>query len=86
MATVTAKGQITIPKGIRQALGIDRNDRLVFLLEGDRLILNLCVIAPWASSTGRCRRPDPTPDMRRFARRCAASGEKSWPEASNETR
>ncbi|MDH7485458.1 MAG: AbrB/MazE/SpoVT family DNA-binding domain-containing protein [Anaerolineae bacterium] len=39
MATITAKGQITIPKGIRQALGIERRDRLVFLLEDDRLIL-----------------------------------------------
>lgn len=38
-ATITAKGQVTIPKAIRQALGIDRNDRLLFLLEEDRLIL-----------------------------------------------
>ncbi|MBC8446798.1 MAG: AbrB/MazE/SpoVT family DNA-binding domain-containing protein [Chloroflexi bacterium] len=39
MATITAKGQITIPKGIRQALGIERRDRLIFLLEDDQLIL-----------------------------------------------
>ena len=38
-ATVTAKGQITIPKAIREALGIERQDRLLFLLEGDRLVL-----------------------------------------------
>lgn len=39
MATVTSKGQITIPKPIRQALGIKEKDRLLFLLEGDRLVL-----------------------------------------------
>jgi AbrB family looped-hinge helix DNA binding protein len=39
IATVTAKGQITIPKAIRQILGIEEQDRLLFLIEGDRLLL-----------------------------------------------
>jgi len=39
IATVTAKGQVTIPKAIRQALGIQEKDKLLFLMEGDRLIL-----------------------------------------------
>lgn len=39
MATVTSKGQITIPKAIRQALGIKEKDRLLFLVEDDRLVL-----------------------------------------------
>ncbi len=39
MATVTAKGQITIPKAIRDALGIEERDRLLFVVEGDRLVL-----------------------------------------------
>lgn len=39
IATVTSKGQITIPKAIRQALGIKEKDRLLFFVEDDRLVL-----------------------------------------------
>ncbi len=37
IATVTSKGQITIPKEVRQTLDIKEKDRLLFLVEGDRL-------------------------------------------------
>ncbi len=33
MATVTSKGQLTIPKSVRTALGIGRGDRVVFRVE-----------------------------------------------------
>jgi antitoxin PrlF len=39
IATVTAKGQITIPKAIREALAIETSDRVLFLVEGDRVVL-----------------------------------------------
>jgi len=39
MGTVTSKGQITIPKAIREALGIKEKDRLLFFVEDDRLVL-----------------------------------------------
>lgn len=39
MATVTSKGQITIPKAIRESLGIKEKDRLLFFVEDDRLVL-----------------------------------------------
>lgn len=35
---VTSKGQVTIPKGMREQLGISDQDRLLFAVEGDRLI------------------------------------------------
>jgi len=36
-ARVTSKGQITIPKDIRERLGVGPGDMLEFLAEGDRL-------------------------------------------------
>jgi len=39
LATVTSKGQVTIPKAIRDALGIQQRDRLLFLLEDDRVVI-----------------------------------------------
>lgn len=34
-STVTAKGQITIPKPIRDAIGINVNDRVTFVQKGE---------------------------------------------------
>ena len=39
LSTVTTKGQVTIPKPIRDALGIGPNDRVAFIREGDRVLL-----------------------------------------------
>jgi AbrB family looped-hinge helix DNA binding protein len=38
-ATVTSKGQVTIPKVVREALGIKAGDEVVFRVEGDRAVL-----------------------------------------------
>ena len=34
-ATVTSKGQVTIPKQIRKFLGLDSGDRINFVIEDD---------------------------------------------------
>ncbi|MEY8517437.1 AbrB/MazE/SpoVT family DNA-binding domain-containing protein [Lachnospiraceae bacterium 29-84] len=39
LAKVTSKGQITIPIAIRKALGIREGDKILFMEEGDRIIL-----------------------------------------------
>jgi len=38
-ATITSKGQITIPKAVRRALKLQARDKVVFLVEGDRVLL-----------------------------------------------
>ena len=39
LAKVTTKGQVTIPKGIRDAFGIRPNDKVDFEREGERIVL-----------------------------------------------
>jgi len=39
MATVTAKGQVTIPKAVREALGVQEGDQLLFVVEGSRAVV-----------------------------------------------
>jgi antitoxin PrlF len=36
---VTSKGQVTVPKAVREALGIREGDKVVFRVEGNRAIL-----------------------------------------------
>lgn len=39
LATVTTKGQVTIPKEIRDLLHIRSNDKVDFIVEGDRVLM-----------------------------------------------
>lgn len=38
-AKVSSKGQITVPKAVRDALGIKEGDEVVFRVEGNRAVL-----------------------------------------------
>lgn len=38
-ARLTSKGQVTIPKAVRDALGLDDGDTVVFRVEGARAVL-----------------------------------------------
>ncbi len=38
-AKVTSKGQVTVPKVVRDALGIEAGDKVVFRVEGNRAVL-----------------------------------------------
>lgn len=40
VATITTKGQITLPKPIRQALGVVYGDRVAFDLRGSQVIVS----------------------------------------------
>ena len=39
IATITAKGQITLPKPIRQALGVDYGGKVAFHLRGSQVVV-----------------------------------------------
>lgn len=38
-ARVTSKGQVTVPKAVRAALGINEGDEVLFRVEGSRAVL-----------------------------------------------
>ncbi|MCY3647033.1 MAG: AbrB/MazE/SpoVT family DNA-binding domain-containing protein [Chloroflexi bacterium] len=38
-ARVSSKGQITIPRAVREALGIEEGDEVLFRLEGQRAVM-----------------------------------------------
>ena len=45
-AKVMSKGQVTIPKNVRAALGIDTGDRVTFIVEGNNVrVVNSAVYA-----------------------------------------
>ena len=45
-ARVMAKGQVTIPKRVRTALGIENGDRVTFIVEGNNVrVMNSAVYA-----------------------------------------
>ncbi|WP_420444510.1 AbrB/MazE/SpoVT family DNA-binding domain-containing protein [Candidatus Poriferisodalis sp.] len=39
MARVTSKGQVTIPKSVREALGISPGDAVLFRVESERAVM-----------------------------------------------
>ena len=39
VATITSKGQVTIPKSIRRALDLRSKDRLLFTVENDHIVI-----------------------------------------------
>ncbi len=39
VARLSSKGQITVPKAVRDALGVEEGDELVFRVEGHRAIV-----------------------------------------------
>jgi len=38
-ARITSKGQVTVPKAVRDALGIETGDEVVFRVDGNRAVM-----------------------------------------------
>ncbi len=50
--SVTSKGQVTIPKALRQRLGIRQGSRIAFVMDGDRVELRVAYTPPDAPASG----------------------------------
>lgn len=71
VARMSSKGQITVPKAVRDALGIGEGDELVFHVEGNRAVL--ARTADFLSLAGSVRVP-------------AAKRNASWDDVMRRTR
>ncbi len=60
-ATVTSKGQVTIPKPIRQALKVGAGDRLDFVMEGGGRVVIRAGTANVSNLKGILHRPGRRP-------------------------
>lgn len=74
-AVVTSKGRITIPKEVREALGVDAGDRVEFV-ETAKGVYEIVAVAKdvreLKGMIARPRKPVSVEDMRRAAARRAA--------------
>jgi AbrB family looped-hinge helix DNA binding protein len=69
-ATITSKGQVTIPRAIRDALGLREHDQVIFVLSEDRAIMRPVRIAELSRLRGIAR--GRAPFTSRYAEREAA--------------
>ena len=58
-ATLTTKGQITIPKEVREHLGVDTGDRLSFVVQADGTVIVQPLTRHVRELAGLLRRPRP---------------------------
>ncbi len=64
------EGQVTIPKAVRDALGVKTGDTLVFRVEKDRAVVAASSdLLDLAGSVPAAKRATPWPEVRRQARR-----------------
>ena len=70
LSTVTTKGQVTIPKPIRDALEIGPNDRVAFIREGERVLLQ--PLRTLKAFRGAVKKKDPISCIEERARAKAA--------------
>ncbi len=63
IATITSKGQITLPKEIRKALQVKENDQLLFTIEGNQAVITPLHRRPLTSFRGALPATRPYPGM-----------------------
>jgi AbrB family looped-hinge helix DNA binding protein len=90
LSTITSKGQVTIPKDVRDQLGLKTHDKIAFVIEGDGTVHlrvpRFPTVASLVGIAGTLERPVSWDEMRRIGREDAlakkatgATGESSQP-------
>lgn len=57
MSNLTSKGQVTIPVGMRRALGLEPGDKVRFTRKGERIVIEAVREPPIASVFGVLKAP-----------------------------
>ncbi|HLZ20812.1 MAG TPA: AbrB/MazE/SpoVT family DNA-binding domain-containing protein [Ktedonobacterales bacterium] len=72
LSTVTSKGQVTIPKDVREQLGISIHDKIAFVIEDDGTVRlqtpEYPTVASLAGAGGSLKHPLSWDEMRDIAR------------------
>lgn len=75
-ARLSSKGQVTVPRAVREALSLEEGDRLVFRVEGDHAIIartpDLLMLAG-SVSVPAAKRGTPWAEVLRHTRRSRAA-------------
>ena len=78
-ARLSSKGQVTVPRAVRDALALEEGDRLVFRVEGDHAILartpDLLALAG-SVSVPAAKRGTPWDEVLRQTRRARATAQR----------
>jgi AbrB family looped-hinge helix DNA binding protein len=76
-ATITSKGQITIPKDVRARLGLHSGDKISFIFEGDDRVSFIPVTKSVTSLKGIVTKPDKPISIEDMAATVRARGSRS---------
>lgn len=75
-ATLTSKGQITLPKDLREKLGLTAGDRVEFILEDDHGVRLVARYTPVNQFKGMLPRPKRTISLEEMDRTIRKGGQK----------
>ncbi|OGA28334.1 MAG: AbrB family transcriptional regulator [Betaproteobacteria bacterium RIFCSPLOWO2_02_FULL_65_24] len=76
-AVVTSKGQITLPKGVREALGVEAGDRVDFIETGKGVFAVVAATRDVRELKGMIPRPKKPVSIEDMRRAVARTGRKS---------
>ena len=72
LATVTSKGQVTVPAPVRRHLGLEASDKIAFVIEPDGTVLvrapRFATLEALRGAAGKLKRPMSWRRMREIAR------------------